>query len=263
MLSLRFYIFLLLFGIQTLWCVQAQQYPELKNAKEAVQDYIQLLSETERMALNNKLRAYADSTSTGIVIAITKQVADDINFEAAQLVSKWGIGQKGKNNGVLILMAYEQRKVAISTGYGIESYLTDALSKQIITTDMLPNFKQGNYYQGFDLATTSIMQVLSGTYKQEIPKEEFPILGLLVFIALIVGIIYIIYKMSSPNSNGGNYKGSDGLDLWDMIILSNMGRSSGKSSGGFGGFGGFGGGSGGFGGFGGGMGGGGGASGSW
>ena len=195
MLSLRFYIFLLLFGVQTLGSIQAQQYPELKNSKEAVQDYIQLLSETERMALNEKLRAYADSTSTGIVIAITSQVADDINFEAAQLVSKWGIGQKNKNNGVLILMAYEQRKVAISTGYGIESYLTDALSKQIITLDMLPNFKQGKYYEGFDLATTSIMQVLSGTYKKEIQQEEFPIFGFLVFIALKVSKNAIIIEV--------------------------------------------------------------------
>lgn len=117
----------------TLQFVTAQNLPALKNKAEAVQDYVGLLSQSDRAALNEKLRSYTDSTSTGIVIAIVGTVDDDINYEAAQLLTKWGVGQKGKDNGVLILMAAESRKVAISTGYGVESYLTDALSGKLLS----------------------------------------------------------------------------------------------------------------------------------
>lgn len=249
-----YYCIILLFAIQPLLLVQV---PKLKNPNEAVQDYANVLSDQERMFLNTKLAHYADSTSTGIVIAIVPTTNDDINFQAAEILSEWKIGQKGKDNGVLILMASEQRKVAISTGYGVEEYLTDALSKQIITQDMIPHFRQGNYYAGFDSATTSIMQVLSGTYKNDATSTQ----GIPFSVIVIFGIamLLLIIALSRGGKGGNNSRGGGGFDLFDMIILSSMGRNSGGFGGGFGG----GGSSGGFGGFGGGMGGGGGASGSW
>lgn len=235
------------------------QVPKLKNPTQAVQDYVNLLSEKERHSLNEKLRKYEDSTSTGIAIAILPTTEDDINYQAAQILSQWKIGKKGKNNGVLILMNYQQRKVAISTGYGVEEYLTDALSKQIISQDMIPSFKTGNYYQGLDKATSSIIEVLSGKFKREPKSEEFSIFPFLIILIIVVIFIYFASK-NRRNGGDGNHKGGSDFDLFDMIILSNMGRSSGN----FGGFGrSSGGGFGGFGGFGGGMGGGGGASGSW
>ncbi len=244
--------------------VAAQNLPALKNKAEAVQDYVGLLSQSDRAALNEKLRSYADSTSTGIVIAIVSTVDDDINYEAVQLLTKWGVGQKGKDNGVLILMAAESRKVAISTGYGVESYLTDALSRQIIEQDMIPAFKRGDYYAGFDAATTSIMQVLQGTYKADkrTAVNDAKDIFAAIFVFVIIVLLFIL-AIKRGNKGGGNGNNSRGLDLFDIIMLSSLGRSSGGgfSSGGFGGFGG--GSSGGFGGFGGGMGGGGGASGSW
>lgn len=249
-----YYCIILLFAIQPLLLAQV---PKLKNPNEAVQDYANVLSDQERMLLNAKLAHYADSTSTGIVIAIVPTTNDDINFQAAEILSEWKIGQKGKDNGVLILMASEQRKVAISTGYGVEEYLTDALSKQIITQDMIPHFRQGNYYAGFDSATTSIMQVLSGTYKNDVTSTQ----GIPFSVIVIFGIamLLLIIALSRGGKGGNNSRGGGGFDLFDMIILSSMGRNSGGFGGGFGG----GGSSGGFGGFGGGMGGGGGASGSW
>ncbi len=167
MLKAKYYALCIMY-CALFFCLQfatAQNLPALKNKAEAVQDYVGLLSESDRTALNEKLRSYTDSTSTGIVIAIVGTVDDDINYEAAQLLTKWGVGQKGKDNGALILMAAESRRVAISTGYGVESILTDALCKQIIEQDMIPAFKRGDYYAGFDAATTSIMQVLQGTFK--------------------------------------------------------------------------------------------------
>lgn len=250
----------LIFGLLFAFLGNAQNIPALKNPTQAVQDYANLLSESEKQALNQKLTTYADSTSTGIVIAILPSVEDNINFFAAEMLAQWKIGQKGKDNGVLILMAKEQRRVAISTGYGVEPYLTDALSKQIIMQDMIPAFKQGDYFAGFDRATTSIMQVLSGTFQgQPHSDSELPnfFISLFLFMLLVFILLYFLGKGKNGGNSGRSYRDA-GPDLSDIIILSRMGRSQG----GFGGFsgGGF---SGGFGGFGGGMGGGGGASGSW
>lgn len=258
---MRIFLYILYFVTSTLF---SQSVPEKLYADQAVQDYAGLLSESEQSELNLKLKNYADSTSTGIVVAILKDVEDDINFQAAQMLSQWGVGQKGKDNGVLLLMAVNQRKIAISTGYGVEDRLTDALSRRIIERDIIPYFKNQDYYGGFDQGTTAIMQVLSGAYKNDISSGMSDTMGLVIFFLFVVFVIFIVAMVFGKGKGGGNNnQGGGGFDLGDFIILSSLGRSS--SSGGFGGFGGFGSGrsSGGFGGFGGGMGGGGGASGSW
>ncbi|MDO5608200.1 MAG: TPM domain-containing protein [Capnocytophaga sp.] len=242
----------------------AQPVPKKLHADRAVQDYVNLLTDQEQLALNVKLKNYADSTSTGIVIAIVSDVEDDINFQAAQFLADWGIGQQGKDNGVLLLMAVNQRKIAISTGYGVEDRLTDAMSRRIINNDIIPYFRDAQYYQGFDAGTTTIMQVLSGAFKGQPATDDGELYYALIFFLFIL-VFFILVAVASHKSGGGNNNrsGGSGMDLTDFIILSQLGRS--RSSGGFGGFGSSGGGfsGGGFGGFGGGMGGGGGASGSW
>ncbi|MFJ1425391.1 TPM domain-containing protein [Capnocytophaga canimorsus] len=241
----------------------AQSVPKKLFENRAVQDYVGLLNESQQQALNTKLIQYADSTSTGIVIAIISDVEDDINFQAAQMLSQWGVGQKGKDNGVLLLMAVNQRKIAISTGYGVEGLLTDALSRRIIERDILPHFRNQDYYSGFEQGTSAIIAVLSGAYKNEASDNSSGIFSGFAFL-IFVGFIALMIILASKKGRkgGGNDKfGGGGFDLGDFILLSGLGRRS-SSGGGFGGFG-SGGGLGGFGGFGGGMGGGGGASGSW
>ncbi|MDO4228825.1 MAG: TPM domain-containing protein [Capnocytophaga sp.] len=242
-------------GVGMLW---SQSIPQKKYEDRAVQDYVGLLSAHEQDLLNAKLTHYADSTSTGIVIAIMADVEDDINFQAAQMLSKWGVGQKGKDNGVLLLMAVNQRKIAISTGYGVEERLTDARSRRIIQNDIIPQFRNENYYAGFDQGTTAIMNVLSGAFTQDKESQSTGFSGIFLFFAVILGVIILLSVLKGRGKGNGGDRFGGGFDLSDFIILTSMGRSS---SGGFGGFGG--GSSGGFGGFGGGMGGGGGASGSW
>lgn len=235
--------------------LSAKQVPTKLYPDRAVQDYVGLLSEQEQAALNLKLKNYADSTSTGIVIVIVKEVEDNINYRATQILSQWGVGQKGKDNGVVLLMAVNQRQIAISTGYGIEDRLTDALSRRIINNEIIPYFSKKQYYKGFDLATSSIMKLLSGGFvaDSKVTESFNPLLFFLVMLFFFILIALMVKGGNSGNNNGN--KG--GMDLTDFIILSQLGRS--RSSGSFGGS--FG--SGGFGGFGGGMGGGGGASGSW
>ena len=131
---LFFSIFLLGFTLKS----NCQEIPEKKHKDKAVQDYINLLSENEQRLLNIKLKNYADTTSTGIAIAIRNDIIDDIDFYAANMLTKWGLGQKDEDNGVLLVLDTEQRRIAISTGYGVEHLLTDALSKRIITNIITP-----------------------------------------------------------------------------------------------------------------------------
>ncbi|NAY92202.1 TPM domain-containing protein [Muricauda sp. JGD-17] len=236
--------------------------PEKPQKQTSVYDYIDLLSTAQRSALEQKLIRYSDSTSTQIVLAIISSTeGENINFLGAQWGQKWGIGQEDKDNGVLVLLAKDDRRIAINTGYGVEGALTDIMSKRIIESVIIPEFKKGDYYQGLNQGADAIFQVLTGEFKEErtfgkdsqFPKKVF-------FLILIFIIMMIILSRKNRNNRGGKGGRRRGPDIWDMIILSNMGRSSG-SSGGFG-SGSFGGG--GFsGGFGGGGFGGGGASGGW
>lgn len=240
--------------------------PDKPAKQSSVYDYIELLSPSEKNSLEQKLIAYSDSTSTQIVIAIISSTeGENINYLGAQWGEKWGIGQAEKDNGILVLLARADRRIAINTGYGVEAALTDALSKRIIDRVIIPEFKNGDYYGGLDKGADAIFATLNGDFKEERSfnnkNKSFPLETILPIIIFIV----ILIILSARHRNKGGGKGgnrSSGLDLWDIIILSNMGRSGRSSSGGFGGSGSFGGG--GFsGGFGGGSFGGGGASGGW
>ena len=106
--------------------------PEIPKEQTSVYDYISLLSATEKRALENKLIKYSDTTSTQIVVAIISSTnGENINYLGAQWGQKWGIGQAKEDNGVLILLARDDKKIAINTGYGVEHLLTDVSYKMI------------------------------------------------------------------------------------------------------------------------------------
>ncbi|WKB82211.1 TPM domain-containing protein [Cellulophaga lytica] len=239
------------------------EIPEKPQLQTSVYDYAKLLSTTEKNSLERKLISYSDSTSTQIVIAIIPSTeGENITFLGAEWGHKWGLGQKGKDNGILILLAKNDRKIAINTGYGVEGRLPDITAHQIINNVIIPEFKTGSYYNGLNYGADAIFSALKGEFKENRNLTKFRLESFLPFIVFFIIILILINK---KRNNGGNNGGnrSTGIDLLDIIILSNLGR--GGSSGGFGGGGSFGGGStGGFGGgFGGGGFGGGGASGGW
>jgi uncharacterized protein len=102
------------------------------------------------------LVAFNDSTSTQIAVVIMQSTGDyDINQYGAALLRKWGIGSKEKNNGILVLVAMNDRKMSIQTGYGAEGALPDIVTQQIIQNDMKPRFKENDYYGGLDAAPTT------------------------------------------------------------------------------------------------------------
>ena len=240
------------------------EIPEKPEFQTSVYDYIKLLSPTEKGNLEQKLIKYSDTTSTQIVVAIINSTkGENINYLGAQWGQKWGIGQAKEDNGIFILLAKDDRKIAINTGFGVEHLLTDAMSKRIIESNIIPHFKQNDYYGGLNEGADAIFQVMMGEYqgtRQSSDTSKFPA-SLVIFIIIMLIIFFIaISKHRRGGGRGG--KKSGGFSILDAIILSNMGRSSsgsfGGSSGGSFGGGGFGGG-----GFGGGGFGGGGASGGW
>ncbi|HWR94218.1 MAG TPA: TPM domain-containing protein, partial [Flavobacterium sp.] len=230
----------------------------------SVYDYANVLSPSEKTQLEEKLIRYSDSTSTQIVvITIESLKGEDVSQLATKWAHTWGLGQAKEDNGVIILVAKNERKIAINPGYGLEDRLTAGIGGEIIRNVITPEFKAGSYYNGLDKGADALFDVFKGKYKGERKnkKENFPILPFIIIIVII--IILISRNKKGGGGNSGNSGG--GPSLLDMIILSNLGRSSGGSFGG--GFGGSSGGGFGGGGFGGGFGGGGfsggGSSGSW
>ncbi len=240
----------------------ADDFPARSNT--LVTDYAQLLDEGQRNALEQKLVAFNDSTSTQIAIVIIRSVGGyDISDYAVQLFNKWGIGQEKKNNGVLILVAKDDRKMFITTGHGIEGVLPDVVCKRVIVKDIQPNFKAGAFYDGLDQATSSIMSIVKGEftadeYMKSKNNKRVPFFPILLFIFIF--FVVILSKISSTRK----YARTNHLGFWVAWALLNAAANRSRGSwGGFSGGGGFGGGGGGFGGFGGGSSGGGGAGGSW
>ena len=267
MLKKIFFLFLVL---TTGYTAFAQDFPPKPNT--LVTDYTNTLSEGDKQQLESKLVAFDDTSSTQIAVVLMKSVGDnDIAEYAVQLGRKWGIGQKGKNNGILLLAAMNDHKVTIQVGYGDEGALPDITAKLIIDNDITPHFKQNDYYGGLDLATSDIIKYTKGEYKAD-KKPDDGNSGSNVgggIITLIIIVIFILIFIFRNRGGGGQIIGGRGSasPFWWFLagdILGGSGRGGGGWGGGSGG--GFGGGSsggGGFGGFGGGSFGGGGASGSW
>ncbi|MNI34234.1 hypothetical protein D3C73_882210 [compost metagenome] len=240
----------------------AQDFPEKPNT--LVNDYSGVLSAEQKQALESKLVAFDDSSSTQIAIAILKSVGDyDINEYAVNLGRKWGVGQSGKNNGIMIVVAVGDRKISIQTGYGVEGALPDVYAKRIIDNDIKPEFRAGNYYAGLDAATTSIIKYTKGEYKNDKPKVANRKSGgggsIIIVIIIVIVILIIMRKGGGGGSEVIGGRGASNALFWAMLFGSGGGGRGGDSGWG----GGSSGGGGGFGGFGGGSFGGGGSSGSW
>lgn len=238
--------------------------PARPNPPRLVNDFADVLTPEQEAELEKKLVAYDDSTSTQIVV-VTMQSLQDFPIEdvALQILRTWGVGNKEKDNGLVLLAAIEDRKINIQTGYGMEGVVPDAIARTIIEDDIIPAFRTGNFYRGFDDATTSIFKAAAGEYKappgynQRGRKSSGG-----GFSRIIVGIVVLIILLSmfgGGGGRGGGFMSRRGYRGFGGPIIFPGGFGGGGFGGGSGG--GFGGG--GFGGFGGGSGGGGGASGSW
>ncbi|MDU0370798.1 TPM domain-containing protein [Hymenobacter endophyticus] len=248
----------------------AQNLPPRPNPPRLVNDLAGMLQPQQVEQLERKLVAYNDSTSSQIAIVTVPTLGDyDIAGYTQQLYESWGIGQKNNNNGVLILVAEQERKVRIQPGYGLEGAIPDALAKRIITSTLTPAFKENRYYEGLDRATDQLIALAKGEYKADPAtqpraqrgREDSSGSGISFWVIIALLILFILFRNRGGGSGGRRNRGFGGAMI-PPIIFGDFSGGRGVFGGGGGSWGG-GGGGGGFGGFGGGSSGGGGASGDW
>jgi uncharacterized protein len=220
-----------------------------------VHDYSSWLSDTEKSNLEYKLRRYWDSTSTQIVVMIRPDLGDyDRASYAFELGNKWGIGDKKKKNGVVVLIKTEQpdRGVFIATGYGAEGGLTDLTSGRIIRNTMTPAFRAQQYYKGIDDGTNEIIKALSGEFERTAESDEIGVDTAFFFMIVVFFLIFLFirFRMRKMRKTGHWYTndGSSEEDAYPQRRNRGGGGGWWIGGGGFGG-GGFGGGSSGGGGF--------------
>ncbi|RYE16252.1 MAG: TPM domain-containing protein, partial [Sphingobacteriales bacterium] len=229
----------------------AQELPEKPTT--LVNDYAGVLSAADKQSLEDKVVAFDDSTSTQIAIVLVKTLGDqDVAEYALKLGRKWGVGHAGKNNGIMILAAIDDRKLTIQTGYGVEGAIPDAITRQIRENDMNPRFREGDYYGGLNAAVEDIIKYTKGEFKAEAKPVKKQGKGGPPVIVIIIVIVVLILVFSKRGGGGGGgqiigRRGSASPFWW--LLAGNMLGGGGRSSGGdWGGFSGGGGGGGGFGG---------------
>ena len=221
-------------------------------------DVAGILSAQEKQALESKLVLIDDSSSNQIAVVILPSLdGNPIEEYATKLFRTWGIGNKKTNNGILLLIAVQDKKIRIEVGYGLEGAIPDITAINIIDNDLKPAFRSGAYYEGIDKATDDIAKAAVGEYKvAKVKKSKGKNNG-----ALLMIIIFVIILVLKGGGGGGSSIGRSGFsDVATGMLLGSLLGGGGRSGGG-----GWGGGDsgGGFGGFGGGSSGGGGASGGW
>lgn len=255
-------IFLSSFGLS------AQDIPEPMVPYRLVNDFADIFSPAEEQALEQKLRAYNDSTSTQIyVVSVSDLSGYDASDYAIRLGEKWEIGQRSKDNGAVILVkpkiGNSRGQAFIATGYGLEGYITDLYAGRIVRNEMIPYFMDEDYFGGVNAAVDAMIARLSGEFTAEAKEER----GIPLFVIIII-VIAIILLLSFFSKGGDQHIGGGGHHRTSTPPIFFPPMTGGRRSGGFGtgsswggGFGG--GGMGGFGGGGGGRFGGGGAGGSW
>ncbi len=239
----------LIFVLSLSFSLIAQNIQKLDNWAN---DFTGTLKKSELVELNSRLKAYQDSTTNQIVVLIISSLEGNSIEELANEIFKFNrIGTKKNDNGVLILISKEDKKIRIEVGYGLESRLTDATSSSIIRNEIIPFFKEEKYYEGIDSGINAIFQAIQGEYSKQNSSKDNNNLSPWAILIILIFIIFFsnIFRRANRTFRIGRHTG---------IYRTPWGGFGG-------GFGGFGGGSFGGGGFsgGGGMSGGGGASGQW
>jgi uncharacterized protein len=239
------------------------QIPDRPVPPRLVNDFANVLSASEREFLEDSLVRFDRATSTQIVVVTVPDLQGyDTGDFAFQLGEKWGVGQKENNNGVVILVKPKQGnskgQVFIATGYGLEGVLPDAIvNSTVIDNEMIPYFKENNYYKGISNGVKVIMEITRGEYTAEQYQEYYAKQNDGIFPALFIFLLFFIIIPLMRSRRKRFYSPGKSLPFWLAMGMLSGGRGSGGS------FGNFSSGSGGFGGFGGGSFGGGGAGGSW
>ncbi len=170
---------------------------EIPKLSARVNDYAGMLSPESKSRLENKLASFERDQSTQIIVlTIPSLQGDDIDQFAIKVAESWKIGQKGKDNGVILILAKAERKVRIEVGRGLQGVLPDITAGQIIRNTMRPYLKEGNFDQGISVGIDAILAATKGEFKavpgeaKKQPQSKSPSLITLLLI-LIVGMLVV------------------------------------------------------------------------
>ncbi len=240
------------------WSGSLVAQPEVPQLQQRVTDFTNTLSFNQWRALETRLKQFEDSTSTQIAILMVNSLdGEALEDFSMRVFEKNKLGQKGEDNGVLILIAKADRKARIEVGYGLEGALTDAATTQIREREMNPRFRTGDFYGGLDGAISAIVAATAGEYKVEARGNKAPLTSV-ILVLIFFGIMgaFVLPRLSSRRRTIIGSAGPSYRSGWGWPYIGGGGFGGGSFGGGsFGGGGGFSGG--------GGMAGGGGSSGSW
>lgn len=183
-----------------------------------VVDEADLLTAAQEAALAAKLAALEEKTTDQLVVVTLPSLQDQsIEEFGYRLGRHWGIGRQDRNNGVLLIVAPNERAVRIEVGYGLEGSLTDALTRVIIDTAILPRFRQGDMAGGIAAGVDDIIAVLTGegaditerTTSQNLAGDILAVIFIIFFIFFVILIIISMFRGLGTGSSGG-WSGSSG-----------------------------------------------------
>jgi uncharacterized protein len=195
-------------------CEAEPKFPSLTGR---VVDDAHLLTPADKVAIESDLKALEDKSSDQLVVYTTNSLQGyPIEDYGYQLGRAWGIGQKGTNNGVILIVAPNEKKVRIEVGRGLEPQLTDALSKLIIQNAILPRFNRGEFSAGIKAGVQDIRDVMLGDAeavkeraaarpaKRNAPENE-ELITLIIFIAIFLFVLWVQSQQAGPPLSGGPY----------------------------------------------------------
>ena len=236
-MSIRRFVLLILLVLLMPFNLLALEVPKHTGY---VNDMAGLISSATELKIENFLRGFEGSDSTQLVVLTVDSLQGEALEEYSLKVAEgWGIGQKGKDNGALLLIAKQERKIRIEVGYGLEGKLNDLLAGRIIDNDITPLFKAGDYEGGVIAGITGMAEAVRGEYQgtgtTSRKKKRNPLGSLALLLFLGPGLMLL---------GGGGRRGRRGRRGLGGFWIGGMGGGGGFGGGG----GGFGGGGGGFGG---------------
>jgi uncharacterized protein len=203
-LKLLFVLVLFLISVNSVFALNIPQY------KGRVNDFAQILSSDFKTKLEQELAQIEISTTDQIAVVTVKDLqGTTIEDYSEQLFQKWGIGQKGKDNGILLLVTVKERKVRIEVGYGLEPTITDGRAGEIIRNQITPEFKKGNYEKGIQNGVDKINQYLTGNVVNDVPinmpsdaQIGFFVTFLIIFLSIISYVAAFLARSSSYYAGG-------------------------------------------------------------